>query len=158
MSERRRAPAATDFRLHGVPHELTSHPPAGSLREAAEQRGLPPSAVLKTMVVRIRDGEYVFVLVPGDRVIDWPKLRNHLGERRLSLSDRDEAFEATGYEPGTITPFGSRQDWPVIVDTTASKGVVSIGAGLRGHSLRMRGEDLVRALAATVADVTRVRE
>ncbi len=67
------------------------------------------------MIRRAAD-DYVFVLVPGGRQIDWPKLRAHLGVKRLSLPDADEARAATGYERGTITPFGASHAWPVIAD------------------------------------------
>ena len=49
----------------------------------------------------------MFVLVPGDRVIAWPKLRALLGVTRLSMPDADAAKAATGYERGTITPDGA---------------------------------------------------
>jgi prolyl-tRNA editing enzyme YbaK/EbsC (Cys-tRNA(Pro) deacylase) len=49
--------------------------------------------------VRRGAGDYVFVLVPGGREIDWKKLRAHLGVSRLSLPDAEEARAATGYEP-----------------------------------------------------------
>jgi len=106
------------------------------------------------MVVRKRDGDYVFVLVPGDRVIDWPKLRTHIGERRLSMPDAQEALGATGYVRGTITPFGASQTWPVIADTRLSAGSVSIGGGARGVSFTVDGADLCVALNAEIVDVT----
>ena len=76
-------------------HRVVTHPRANSLEEAARHRGLAPSAVIKTLIVRRSDDDYLFVLVPGDRLIDWPKLRSHLGERRLSLPSSDEALEVT---------------------------------------------------------------
>ncbi len=148
-------PALSDPRLGDRACEVLVHEKAGSLQEAAAMRGLPPSAVIKTIVVRRAAGEYVFVLVPGDRVIDWPKLRSLLEERRISLPDAEEALEATGYRRGTITPFGASYDWPVVADERITSGKVSIGGGAPGVSLTVRGESLVRSLAATVADITR---
>ena len=43
-------------------------------------------------------------------LISWPKLRGHLGVKRLSLPDADEALAVTGYVRYTITPFGSTRD------------------------------------------------
>ena len=43
-----------------------------SLEEAAAARGVEPHQLVKTMVVRVSEGEHVFVLVPGDREIAWP--------------------------------------------------------------------------------------
>ena len=62
---------------------------------------------MKSLVVKHKDGSFLFALVPGDRQISWPKLRALLGVNKLSLPAADVAFEATGYERGTITPLGS---------------------------------------------------
>jgi Cys-tRNA(Pro) deacylase len=154
MSE---TPAFADPRLSSIEHKVVRHGKVGSLEEAAELRGVPASAVIKTMVVRKGADDYVFVLVPGDRVIDWPKLRAVVGERRLSMPDAQEALGVTGYVRGTITPFGSSQPWPVIADTMVSSGSVSIGGGAPGVSFSIDGEDLCLALDAKVADVTGIR-
>ena len=149
--------ALTDLRLVSVDHRVVRHGRVDSLEEAAELRGVEPSAVIKTMVVRRSEDDYVFVLVPGDRVIDWPKLRDLLGERRLSMPGQDEALEVTGYARGTITPFGSTESWPVIADTRTSVGQVSVGGGAPGVSITIDGNELAEALDATVADVTKGR-
>ena len=148
-------PALQDPRLAEFEHEVVRHGRVGSLEEAAELRGVEPSAVIKTIVVRRAEDDYVFVLVPGHRVIDWPKLREVLGERRLSMPDADEAFEVTGYVTGTITPFGSKNPWPVIADERLSDRRVSIGGGAHGVSISADGTDVIRVLEATAADVTK---
>ncbi len=108
--------AAAALAESGIAHTATRHGRVGSLEEAAAARGLRPDQVLKTIVVRRGEGDHVFVLVPGGRAIAWPKLREALGVSRLSLPDADAARAATGYERGTITPFGSTHAWPVIAD------------------------------------------
>ena len=55
-------------------------------------------------------------LVPGDRQFSWPKVRALLGTNRLSMPDAATAREVTGYERGTITPFGSQRALPVYAD------------------------------------------
>ena len=92
----------------GLAHRVIRHGSVRSLAEAAVARGVEPADVVKTMVVRRGEGDYVFVLVPGDRVISWPKLRALLGVNRLSMPDADEALAVTGFPRGTITPFGAR--------------------------------------------------
>ena len=154
----RDTPATTDPRLEGVEHAVVRHGRVGSLEEAAALRGVDPSAVVKTIVVRRGEGDHLFVLVPGDRVIDWPKLRSLLGERRLSMPDADEALAVTGYERGTITPFGSRSALPVIADAGIAGQRISIGGGAHGVSITIDGDDVVRILDASVADVTGPRQ
>lgn len=138
----------------GIGYEVVRHGPVRSLAEAAAARGVEPSAVIKTMVVRRAEDDYVFVLVPGDRNIAWPKLRALLGVSRLSMPDAATATDVTGYERGTITPFGSSRAWPVIADRRIAGREVSIGGGAHGVSAKVDGDALIGALGAEVADVT----
>jgi Cys-tRNA(Pro) deacylase len=137
----------------GLDYEVTRHGPVRSLEEAATARGVPPSAVVKTLVVRLTDDDFRLVLVPGDREISWPKLRALLGVSRLSMPSADVAQAATGYVRGTITPLGSTTAWPVIADA-AMTGRVSLGAGAHGVAVTVEAARLVDALGAQVADVT----
>ncbi|MEE6258997.1 aminoacyl-tRNA deacylase [Plantactinospora sonchi] len=138
----------------GIPHRVVRHGPVRSLAEAAEAIGVAVPDVVKTIVVRRGEGDFVFVLVPGDRVISWPKLRALLGVNRLSLPDATEAKAVTGYERGTITPFGATTGWPVVADERIGGRSISLGAGAHGVAAVLDADEAVRALAATVADVT----
>ena len=136
-------------------YEVVRTERARSAEESASLQGIELGQLLRTIVVRRGEGDYVFVLVPGGRQIDWPKLRAHLGVSRLSLPDADEAKAATGYERGTITPFGSSNAWPVIADATiAPIDRVAIGGGGHGMNLHLTGADLIGFLGADPADVT----
>jgi Cys-tRNA(Pro) deacylase len=129
---------------------------ASSAEESASFQGIELHQLLRTIVLRRGENDYLFVLVPGGRSIDWPKLRSHLGVSRLSLPDKDEAKAATGYERGSITPFGSHTGWPVIVDASVQKkDKVAIGGGGHGINLHVTAGDLVDFLKADVADVTK---
>jgi Cys-tRNA(Pro)/Cys-tRNA(Cys) deacylase len=129
--------------------------PAGSAEESAELQGIGLASLLRTIVVRRGDDDYVFVLVPGGRRLDWPKLRAHLGVRRMSLPDADEARAATGYERGAITPFGAQRAWPVIADAAVlTPAIVAIGGGARGVNVHLSPQALVAQLGAEIVDVT----
>ncbi|HET9671391.1 MAG TPA: YbaK/EbsC family protein [Actinomycetota bacterium] len=127
-----------------------------SAEESAALQGIEVRQLIRTIVVRRGADDYVFVLVPGGRQIDWPKLRTHLGARRLSLPDEAEAKEATGYERGAITPFGSARPWPVVADATVlDVDLVAIGGGVRGVNLHVSPGELLRVLGGKAADVSR---
>lgn len=150
----------------GLDHEVITHASVDSLEEAAAARGLDPRQVLKTLVVRRGDDDYLFVLVPGDRQISWPKMREYLGVKRISMPDADTARDVTGYVRGTITPFGSLTSaagapWPVIADALIASRVhshgfdaASIGGGAPGVSATIAADALIAHLNAQVADVT----
>src|ERR1700760_3218827 len=97
-------PALEAAQASGVTHRVVRHGPVGSLAEAARVRGVAPADVVKTLVVRRADDDFVFVLVPGDRTISWPKLRQLLGVSRLSMPSAEVARQATGYERGPVNP------------------------------------------------------
>ena len=153
MTEPTRATQAID--ATGIPYRVVRTARAHSAEESAELQGIELGALLRTIVVRRGEADYLFVLVPGGRRFDWPKVRAHLGVKRLSLPDADEAREVTGYERGAITPFGATTAWPVIVDESAmGHEAVAIGGGAHGVNLHLAPTDLVRGLDADVVDVT----
>lgn len=148
-------PATRAVASTGIPHEVCVIERPDSLEQAAQRLGVDPEHLLKTMVVRRGEDDYLLVVVPGARQIDWRKLRAHLGVSRLSMPDAEVARTATGYERGTITPFGAQGDWPVVVDASVSgSGVVTVGGGAPGVSLRLDADDLIRAVGGDVHDVT----
>ena len=147
-------PALDALTASGLSHTVTCHGPVRSLAEAAAARDVEPGDIVKTMVVRRGPDDYLLVLVPGDATISWPKLRAVLGVNRLSMPDAEEARAVTGFERGTITPFGTLTRLPVIADARVPGRVVSIGAGAHGVAATVDGSALVETLRATVADVT----
>lgn len=148
-------PALQAIETAGIPHHVVRTVPARDPEESAALQGIALAALVRTIVVRRGADDYLFVLVPGGRRLDWPKLRAHLGVKRLSLPDADEARAATGYERGAITPFGASHAWPVVADAAAvAVETVAIGGGARGVNVHLAPADLVAALGANVVDVT----
>ena len=105
-----------DAAARGLDVEVVERLAARSLEEAAGILGITPADIVKSLVVKHKDGSFLFALIPGDRQISWPKLRGLVGVNKLSLPPADVALEATGYERGTITPLGSTRQWPVYAD------------------------------------------
>ncbi len=153
MSDQPETPATEAVTAAGIDHRLVAYGRVSSAEEAAEARGVPLEALAKTLVVRVEEGSYVLVCVPGPDRLDYAALRDLLGVRRLTMPDPDEAKTATGYARGTITPFGAG-GWPVVVDESlAGLDEVSLGAGATGWALHVSGPDLVAATGATVAAI-----
>jgi Cys-tRNA(Pro) deacylase len=149
-------PAIRALAASGIAFEVVRTERPGSAEESAALQGIALEQLVRTIVVRRGADDYVFVLVPGGRQIDWPKLRAHLGVSRLSLPDAEEARSATGYERGAITPFGSSSAWPVVADASIlALERVAIGAGARGVNAHLSPADLVRVTGAEIADVTK---
>jgi Cys-tRNA(Pro)/Cys-tRNA(Cys) deacylase len=151
MTDEPSTPAIRALEQAGIAFRVVRTQRAGSAEESAALQGIPVAALLRTLVVRRGEDDYLFVIVPAGRRFDWPRLRAHLGVRRLTLPDADEARAATGYERYTITPFGASRAWPVIVDApTMEQSVVAIGGGDFGVNVHLAPTDLVASLAAEV--------
>jgi Cys-tRNA(Pro) deacylase len=144
----------TDATARGLDIDVVARPNAASLEEAATLLGIEPGDIVKTLVVKRHDGDFLFALVPGGRKISWPRLRTLLGVNKLSMPSADTAFEATGYPRGTITPLGSTTAWPVYLDESAVGRRVALGAGEHGFSAFVNSDDLAIAYGAVVADIT----
>lgn len=147
-------PALAALTSANIDHRVIRHGPVASLEEAAQARGVEVQDVVKTIVVRRSDDDYYFVLVPGGWEISWPKLRKLLDVNRLSMPDAATAKEVTGYERGTITPFGATKAWPVIADERLRGRIVTLGAGEHGVAVAVNADDVVEALNATYADIS----
>jgi prolyl-tRNA editing enzyme YbaK/EbsC (Cys-tRNA(Pro) deacylase) len=131
-----------------------TRPREGSPSGSGSALRLAASGIVKTLVVKRSDGTFLFALVPGGRKISWPKLRALVGVNKLQLPDAAVAFEATGFERGTITPFGSTNPWPVYADSSIVGHEVAMGAGAHGYSLFVDADALIASFDATVADIS----
>lgn len=154
MSDSPRTPAIEAIEAAGIPFTVVPIGRVASAAEAATAAGLPLAALLRTIVVRRGEGDYLLVVAPADRQFDWAPLRAHLGVNRLSLPDAAEAKEVTGFERGTITPFGTRTRLPVLVDRRVmSQPRVAVGSGAHGVQLQLAPGDLVAATGATLVEL-----
>src|SRR4051812_49822579 len=86
-----RPPAVDAVVAAGIEHTVTRHGRVSSLEEAAAARGIEPRDLIKTLVVRRAEDDHVFVLVPGDRIFSWAKVRALLGTNRISMPDAEAA-------------------------------------------------------------------
>ncbi|PRY59933.1 aminoacyl-tRNA deacylase [Glycomyces artemisiae] len=138
--------AAADAAARGLAVEFVPRDPETGAPLARELMGV------KTIVLRSRDG-YVFVLVPYEDRFSWPKLRSVLGVNKLKLPTADEAFAATGYRRGTITPLGAVEAFPVLADERLLGREIVIGSGSPDFAARVGADDLIRAYGAEVVDL-----
>ena len=141
-------PVAAALTEAGVQHRVFVHAgPVHSLEQAAQERGQQPDQVVRSILFRIAEGDYVMALVAGPAQISWKALRRYLGQSRLTMADRDEVKRVTGYEIGAVAPFGLPAPVRVLVDTgVVEQEEVSLGSGVRGTTVILRVADLLPAL------------
>ncbi|GFZ76668.1 aminoacyl-tRNA deacylase [Nesterenkonia alkaliphila] len=153
-----------DAQARGVRIELVERGPASSVEEAAGNLGIEPRKIVKTLVAKAKvtqstpEHSYLIALIPGDKQVDWAKLRKLAGMKKLSMAAPEEGYQATGYRPGTINPFGARAaegvQWPVYADASIS-GRVCLGAGEPGLNLFVEAGELFAAFGVTIGDIAK---
>ena len=121
---------------------------------AAGATGFPLEATVKTLVVDLGEKKYTLVLMPGDRQLSMKRLAKVCGVKRAAMGDTRTAERITGYLVGGISPFGTKQKLPVVMEADiVTLDKILINAGQRGTMLMMAPADIRAALAATVAVV-----
>ncbi|RJN33232.1 aminoacyl-tRNA deacylase [Nesterenkonia natronophila] len=153
-----------DAQSRGVMIEFADRGPASSLEEAAANLGIEPREIVKTLVAKVRltqtaqSHSYLVVLIRGDQQVDWAKLRRIAGVKKASMAAPDEGYQATGYRPGTITPFGAGaavgEDLPIFADESIA-GRVCMGAGEPDLNLFVDAADLLSAFNITRGDIAK---
>src|SRR5574342_285519 len=141
-------PASLALETLNIPHRIFTHPgPVDSLEQAAHERGQRPEQVVRSILFRTGEDEYLMALVAGPNQISWKALRSYLGQSRLTMASEVEVLAVTGYPIGAVSPFGTARSLRVLVDPSVfSEEEISIGSGVRGTTLILRSDDLRRAL------------
>ena len=141
-------PVSNALEKLGIPHQVFRHiNPVTSLEQAARERGQRPEQVVRSILFRIAEDEFVMVLVAGPAQISWKLLRKLLGKSRISMATEDEVLAVTGYRIGTGGPFGSSRPLKVLIEAGfLSEEEISIGSGMRNVAVVLRSADLRRGL------------
>lgn len=121
---------------------------------AARASGFPLEKTVKTLVVDLGRNQHTLVLMPGDRQLSMKRLARVRGVKRAAMADARTAERLTGYLVGGISPFGTRQPLPVIMQESILKfDDILINAGQRGTMLKIAPQIIPTVLDCTVADV-----
>jgi Cys-tRNA(Pro)/Cys-tRNA(Cys) deacylase len=126
-----------------------------SLEQAASERGQRPSQVVRSILFRVSETEFVMALVAGPEQISWKRLRKIIGKSRISMATEDEVLAVTGYRIGTVGPFGLQHEVRVLIDASVvQEEELSIGSGVRNTAVILKSRDLKKALEnSEVADL-----
>jgi Cys-tRNA(Pro)/Cys-tRNA(Cys) deacylase len=138
----------------GISYQLHVHErPLRSLEQAAEERGLEPDQIVRSLLFRLEGGSFVLVLMPGMEKVNWAKLRRYLGVSRMTTATPEEVRNVTGYETGAVSPFGLPQPLRLLADRRIlTHEDISIGAGIRNAGVILKRQDLLDVLEPELGD------
>ena len=139
----------------GVDYRLLPHSkPAKTIEEAAQERGVDPEQMVKSILLRDMSGFHVLACVPGPAQVDPRKVREMFGCRRMTCADASDVEKVTGLAIGTVAPVGLKRPLPVIFDHAIKKHHrVNISSGDPMAGLELGASDLINLSGAILAPI-----
>ena len=121
----------------------------------AQVSGLNIDMIFKTLVARGDKTGVIMAVIGGGDELDLKALARASGNKSVEMIALKELLPLTGYVRGGCSPLGAKKNYPVFLDSRAlTLDKISISAGLRGMQLVLSPQDLIKAVNATVADLT----
>jgi len=141
-------PASRALDQLNLPYRIFEHAqPPRSLEEAAQQRGQQPDQVIRSIVFRLGEGQFIMVLMAGPGQISWKRIRAVLSVSRITMASEAEVRATTGFVRGAVTPLGLPAPMRTLVDASVFRpDEISLGSGVRGVAIIMKSTDLKQAL------------
>jgi Cys-tRNA(Pro) deacylase len=114
------------------PH-LYNYVEQGGTSHSAQMLGVDEHKVIKTLVMESHDRRPFIVLMHGDCEVSTKKLARDLSLKSVTPCNPQVAQKHTGYLVGGTSPFGTRADMPVYVESTIfALDRIYINGGKRG--------------------------
>ncbi len=118
----------------------------GGTRQTAAELNVSEHNVIKTLIFNSY-GELIIVLMHGDMEVSTKELARQLNVKKVEPADQKSAMNATGYQFGGTSPFGTEKNLPVYLENTIlDLDKIYINGGKRGFILEIATDDLYKLL------------
>jgi Cys-tRNA(Pro) deacylase len=144
-------PATQFLRRHGItfgehPYDYVEH---GGTGESARQLGVDEHHVVKTLVMEDEHAKPLIVLMHGDRTVSTKNLARQIGAKRVEPCKPEVANRHSGYLIGGTSPFGTKKQMPVYVESSILEmDKIWLNGGRRGFLVSIDPKVLTELLAA----------
>jgi Cys-tRNA(Pro)/Cys-tRNA(Cys) deacylase len=140
-----------------IPFEKAAFPtdtPKGAA-QVAQALGYRPRQMIKTLIFETDRGERILVMVGGDQNIVSGNLKKVVGSRNIQLASSEVVKETTGYEIGSIPPFGwQREGFRSFIDASLMhEPILGVGTGVWGNEILITPINLVKASKAQIVNL-----
>jgi len=149
-------PAIRALRAAGVAFvgHLYEYVERGGTAASAAALGVDEHRVIKTLVMETDGKAPLVVLMHGDREVSTRGLARAIGARSIQPCSPDTANKHTGYLVGGTSPFGTKKELPVYMQTTiAALDRILLNGGKRGFLVELATADAIALLRPTLVDV-----
>ncbi|NLP35493.1 MAG: Cys-tRNA(Pro) deacylase [Clostridiales bacterium] len=120
----------------------------------AEQIGMPPEQVFKTLVVKGQKKGIMVFCIPVNSELNLKKAAAVVGDKKIEMLHVKDLLRTTGYIRGGCSPIGMKKKYPTFIDETAFLfDEITVSAGIRGCQLCIPRERLIDYIDAKLCDI-----
>jgi Cys-tRNA(Pro)/Cys-tRNA(Cys) deacylase len=142
-----------------VPYRIKYHSkPVFTSEDAARERGVHLSQIVKTMLLINQDGAVFVAVLPAHKKLDLKKLKKLTASKELQLMGKESIEKTTHLIVGAVAPVGSGIEvFPVLVDPSVfDEEFLDISSGDPQAGLELHRNVLRELLKeATLVDITK---
>lgn len=139
---------------NGIRYESHTHPTAYTTVQTASAEHVPAGQMAKVVLLDV-DDRLVMAVVPGDRRVDFDKVRHVLDASFVDLAgEPDFAPAFPDCEPGAEPPFGVLYDVQTVVDEGLTTDTITFPAGSHKETITMSLGDYLSLTHPQRGDLT----
>ncbi|MBM2619535.1 YbaK/prolyl-tRNA synthetase associated domain-containing protein [Actinoplanes sp. LDG1-06] len=143
---------------HRAEYRMISHSPGATTEEASRFRGHDPAAAAKSIILCVRktrkESRYVLAVVPGDRRVDFRRVRSLFSAIDVSFAPLPVAERLAGSPSGTFMPFVFSPELDIVVDAgLAHHDEIFFNVGLADRSISMKASAYLSLSAPRIAEI-----
>ena len=142
-----------------IPYKIKPHSkPVYTSEEAAQERGVKLSQIVKTMILMSKKEQGIIAVLPGDKKLDTKKVKKITGLKELRFLDRIAVEEKFGLVAGAIAPIKDLFPGHILLadPEVFAEDPVDISSGDPWAGLELAREDLKKVLGeVTMAQIVR---
>ena len=126
-------------------YEQFEHEPVFTSEETAAVRGVSTSRAAKALLFKAKEGNFVLVVLPGDKRADSRKLKDYLHTKSIRFATPEEVEEQMGCKVGSCYPLGVVAGLRTLVDASlAQNEEIFFNPARHDVSLKMRYVDYLQ--------------
>ncbi len=151
---------------------IKEHGPVKTMEDVKKVLDAEPNAMIKSILVQIKNEtnesdlshlhKNLFLIgLSEDRKLDFSKLATILdvSRKKLEMANQMQVEEITGFQVGSIPPFGLPKNIPVILDLKVrEQKEIWCGTGKRTESIRLTLDELIVLSTPTFNDISKPKE
>ncbi len=141
----------------GIRYEVKEHPAAYTAQEIAGAQHVPGAQLLKSVIVKKSGKDFIMVVLPSTKLVDFDKLSALTKDKNLELASEDEFVKIfPDYELGSEPPFGNLYGLKVYADRAIEENdEIFFNGGSHTEVVKMDLSDFVDITQPIMGDIGR---